>query len=174
MATSKTHIIDLKAGTGPEAKSGDLVEVHYTGRLEDGTKFDSSRDRGKPFAFPLVHPRTPDFQFTKTQWKPYDEVVVACLIAARDHFPPAVLTIESDGEWSPDWAAGAHLYERVLGRKAHDPLEAHDGVVSDDVPTDGGQGPRTTEGGSVRKNLLISLGVFVALGLGYALVRRRA
>src|SRR5436309_3286391 len=44
---------DLKLGTGPEAKSGDGVEVHYTGWLKDGTKFDSSKDRGKPFRFPL-------------------------------------------------------------------------------------------------------------------------
>ena len=39
--------------TGPEAKAGDNVSVHYTGTLEDGTKFDSSRDRGQPFSFPL-------------------------------------------------------------------------------------------------------------------------
>ena len=44
---------DLKVGTGAEAKSGDGVEVHYTGWLKDGTKFDSSKDRGKPFRFQL-------------------------------------------------------------------------------------------------------------------------
>lgn len=44
---------DLKEGTGPEAKRGDVVEVHYTGRLKDGKKFDSSKDRGKPFSFQL-------------------------------------------------------------------------------------------------------------------------
>ena len=44
---------DLKEGDGQEAKSGDTVEVHYTGRLKDGTKFDSSLDRGQPFSFPL-------------------------------------------------------------------------------------------------------------------------
>ena len=53
MAEFKTRIIDLRAGTGPEAKAGDTVSVHYTGTLEDGTKFDSSRDRGQPFSFPL-------------------------------------------------------------------------------------------------------------------------
>ena len=53
MADFKTHIMDLRAGKGPEAKSGDHVTVHYTGILEDGTKFDSSRDRGQPFSFPL-------------------------------------------------------------------------------------------------------------------------
>lgn len=53
MAEFKTKITDLRAGTGAEAKPGDSVSVHYTGTLEDGTKFDSSRDRGEPFTFPL-------------------------------------------------------------------------------------------------------------------------
>jgi FKBP-type peptidyl-prolyl cis-trans isomerase len=45
---------DLKVGTGAEAKKGRTVKVHYTGwLLEDGTKFDSSLDRGEPFEFTL-------------------------------------------------------------------------------------------------------------------------
>ncbi|MCX6789422.1 MAG: FKBP-type peptidyl-prolyl cis-trans isomerase [Candidatus Gribaldobacteria bacterium] len=43
----------LKVGTGQEAKNGNDVLVHYVGTLEDGTKFDSSRDRNKPFDFVL-------------------------------------------------------------------------------------------------------------------------
>jgi len=43
----------VKEGTGAEAKSGDKVTVHYVGVLEDGTKFDSSLDRGQPFTFAL-------------------------------------------------------------------------------------------------------------------------
>jgi len=43
----------IKEGEGEEAKNGDKVTVHYTGVLEDGTKFDSSLDRGQPFAFNL-------------------------------------------------------------------------------------------------------------------------
>ena len=44
---------DLKVGTGKEAKAGHTVTVHYTGRLKDGTKFDSSVDRNKAFPFEL-------------------------------------------------------------------------------------------------------------------------
>jgi len=44
---------DLAVGTGAEAMAGDQVSVHYTGYLTDGTKFDSSLDRGKPFEFQL-------------------------------------------------------------------------------------------------------------------------
>jgi FKBP-type peptidyl-prolyl cis-trans isomerase len=44
---------DDTVGTGAEAQNGKTVSVHYTGWLTDGTKFDSSKDRGQPFSFPL-------------------------------------------------------------------------------------------------------------------------
>jgi FKBP-type peptidyl-prolyl cis-trans isomerase FkpA len=44
---------ELQEGTGQESKKGDTVDVHYTGWLTDGTKFDSSVDRGTPFSFKL-------------------------------------------------------------------------------------------------------------------------
>jgi FKBP-type peptidyl-prolyl cis-trans isomerase FkpA len=44
---------DTKVGTGAEAKAGQTAVVHYTGWLTDGKKFDSSKDRGQPFSFPL-------------------------------------------------------------------------------------------------------------------------
>ena len=44
---------NLVEGTGKAAKAGDTVQVHYTGWLTDGTKFDSSLDRGSPFSFKL-------------------------------------------------------------------------------------------------------------------------
>ena len=47
------QIQDLKVGTGPEAKTGYAVAVNYLGTLENGTKFDSSYDRGQPFQFVL-------------------------------------------------------------------------------------------------------------------------
>jgi FKBP-type peptidyl-prolyl cis-trans isomerase len=43
----------LKVGDGPVAKKGSTVVVHYTGWLKSGKKFDSSRDSGEPFSFPL-------------------------------------------------------------------------------------------------------------------------
>jgi len=47
------QIIDIKVGTGASPLTGQTVEVHYTGWLADGTKFDSSRDRGQTFSFVL-------------------------------------------------------------------------------------------------------------------------
>ena len=46
-------IEDIKVGTGTEAKKGDQVSVNYVGTLTNGTKFDSSYDRGVPFTFRL-------------------------------------------------------------------------------------------------------------------------
>ncbi len=51
--TEALNIEDLKVGTGIEAVAGKSVSVHYVGTLLNGTKFDSSRDRGSPFNFRL-------------------------------------------------------------------------------------------------------------------------
>jgi FKBP-type peptidyl-prolyl cis-trans isomerase FkpA len=50
---SGLYYIETKKGSGGNPKSSDLVKVHYTGKLLDGTKFDSSVDRGEPAEFPL-------------------------------------------------------------------------------------------------------------------------
>lgn len=51
--SSGLYYIIEKQGTGEQAVAGKTVEVHYTGTLADGTKFDSSLDRGQPFSFQL-------------------------------------------------------------------------------------------------------------------------
>jgi FKBP-type peptidyl-prolyl cis-trans isomerase len=50
---SGLRYIDISVGEGEAAKAGDTAVVHYTGWLVNGTKFDSSVDRGEPFSFPL-------------------------------------------------------------------------------------------------------------------------
>lgn len=50
---TQLKIENLKQGTGRLADVGNTVTVHYTGTFENGTKFDSSLDRGEPFTFNL-------------------------------------------------------------------------------------------------------------------------
>ncbi|MGO4329942.1 FKBP-type peptidyl-prolyl cis-trans isomerase [Cupriavidus sp. 2TAF22] len=47
--STELKIEDIEAGTGKAVVKGALITTQYTGYLEDGTKFDSSHDRGKPF-----------------------------------------------------------------------------------------------------------------------------
>lgn len=48
---SGLQYVDLQEGDGPTPQRGQTVTVHYTGTLENGKKFDSSRDRSSPFSF---------------------------------------------------------------------------------------------------------------------------
>jgi peptidylprolyl isomerase len=50
---SGLQYVDLEVGTGASPQPGQTVVVHYTGTLEDGTQFDSSRDRNRPFQFKI-------------------------------------------------------------------------------------------------------------------------
>jgi FKBP-type peptidyl-prolyl cis-trans isomerase FkpA len=51
--SSELQITDIEVGSGAEATAGNKVQVHYTGWLTNGDKFDSSLDRGTPFEFTL-------------------------------------------------------------------------------------------------------------------------
>lgn len=51
MSTSELKITDTIVGSGKETTKGALIQCHYEGFLEDGTKFDSSLDRGQPLQF---------------------------------------------------------------------------------------------------------------------------
>ncbi len=51
--SSGLQYLDLVKGAGREAHVGETASVHYTGWLKDGSKFDSSLDRGQPFQFRL-------------------------------------------------------------------------------------------------------------------------
>jgi len=53
MSTQELIVDKYQEGTGAQAQKGQTVSVHYTGTLESGQKFDSSRDRGEPIEFPL-------------------------------------------------------------------------------------------------------------------------
>ena len=50
---SGLEYVETLAGTGAQAKAGDTVRVHYTGKFPDGKVFDSSVSRGEPLEFPL-------------------------------------------------------------------------------------------------------------------------
>ncbi|XP_039272528.2 peptidyl-prolyl cis-trans isomerase FKBP1A-like [Styela clava] len=89
----------IQAGDGTNfPKCGQTVEVHYTGTLTDGKKFDSSRDRGKPFQFKIGQGQV---------IKGWDEGVAQMSKGQR-----AKLTC------SPDYAYGAAGYPPVIPKNA--------------------------------------------------------
>lgn len=53
VTASGLKYVDLVQGSGANPRTGQTVAVHYTGTLENGTKFDSSRDRGVPYEFQI-------------------------------------------------------------------------------------------------------------------------
>jgi hypothetical protein len=119
---------------GPESEGA--PELNATSLAIDGI----GEDGHEPFLFPGTIEHTPPiagvplgFNFCKTAGKPYDAVVTACLLVARDHFPASVLAIGSDGAWvDGDWKDGAELYTAVLHRPANNPV---DGELNPGEPT---------------------------------------
>ncbi|KAK6496495.1 FK506-binding protein 1A [Arthrobotrys musiformis] len=81
-------------GTGPQPRVGQTVVMHYTGKLTDGTKFDSSVDRGSPFETAIGIGRV---------IKGWDEAVPTMKVGEK-----ATLTI------TPDYGYGARGAGRVI------------------------------------------------------------
>lgn len=140
---------DLPEST-PGSPKLSATNVDFNGIGENGHE---------PFVFPYVFPDHDSFNFCKTAWKPYDEVVTACLLVARDHFPASVLEISSDGSWA-DWSRGASLYSSVFGRPARNPMTA--------------RASRVGLSGDFQFNALISLGVFIMVLVGFFIWQKRA
>jgi peptidylprolyl isomerase len=87
--SSGLRYIDLVEGKGASPKQGQTVIVHYTGTLENGTKFDSSHDRGQPIPFPIGVGRV---------IKGWDEGVITMKIGGkRKLFIPANLAYGAQG-----------------------------------------------------------------------------
>jgi peptidylprolyl isomerase len=74
---------DLVVGTGPSPSVGQTAVVHYTGTLTNGTKFDSSVDKGQPYSFPLG---------MGSVIKGWDEGVATMKVGGKRHLvvPPAL------------------------------------------------------------------------------------
>jgi len=111
-----------------EARKNILVSPDAPGSVPASPKVETSHvdfnGVGENAHEPFVFPGENGFNFCKTAAKPYDEVVTACLLVARDHFPSPVLSISSDGSWD-DWVEGAKLYASVFGRPAKNPMSEH-------------------------------------------------
>ncbi len=127
----------------------ELMKIEFNGRGDDGVQ---------PFSFP----GTSGMNACKTQLKPYDAVVTACLLVARDYFTPAELRIDSSGSWDDgDWADGAKLYARVFQRQATNPLN----VAEEDEPP-----PDFPPPGMPQPEGWTPLSIGVVGGIGIALV----
>lgn len=184
---------DFKGHTGSAAVFRVVLPAEDGGAPYPWIAFNGIGDDGNElFGFPFAKlmPEDDLFHFVKTASKPYDEVVTACLLAARDCFARDVLAINSDGAWPADWAPGAALYEKVLGRKAKNPLDPPGEVLPPGITTSTATaGPSTAsadgkgtahDGTSVvlreehpspRKKVLLGVIVLLALAIAFVLTR---
>jgi hypothetical protein len=152
------RIVDSKRAILDVGDAGGQDEILFNGIGDEGHE---------AFGFPLApFAGKPEFNFVKTAMKPYDAVVTACLIVARDHFMREELEISSDGTWD-GWRAGRDLYIAVLERQANDPMEARphglDDEDDDEVPGPSPRAPEPKNETSRLRAVGISLGVIGAL-----------
>ncbi|MBI5498302.1 MAG: hypothetical protein HY904_25090 [Deltaproteobacteria bacterium] len=125
LAPPDAHAVEL-AVAGMQRLAASRPDVAVTlERGDAGTVGITLNGVGADAHEPFVFPGKDRFNFCKTAQKPYDDVVTAALILARDHFDASVLRVESDGAWEAGaWVAGAQLYREVTGRDARNPVSA--------------------------------------------------
>jgi hypothetical protein len=113
------------------ARRGDLVEVvKKPGELRFNGKGAEAQEA-------FVFPGRVGTNATATERKPYDEVVTACLLVARDHFSKEQLEIKSDGDWLA-WQDGILLYTETFGHAPKNP-----GIAEHNAFHPGGALPRS-------------------------------
>ena len=140
LVAAQKDVLDIKvpaAVDGGPAASGDGGTLPSVWLAFNGQGQDAHED--------FVFPGNTGFNFCKTAQKPYDAVVTAALLVARDHFGPEVLSIESDGAYQEDWKAGAALYARVFDREARDPTSQFSPVAAADPDQRGAGTPRVRD-----------------------------
>lgn len=113
------------------ARRAALVDVvDLPGEIRFNGKGDLARDA-------FVFPGRVGANAVGTERKPYDEVVTACLLIARDHFTREQLEIKSDGDWLA-WQDGILLYTETFGRAPNNP-----GIAEHNAFHPGGALPRS-------------------------------
>ncbi|QQP53857.1 Peptidylprolyl isomerase [Caligus rogercresseyi] len=92
----KIEVVEKPSDCGTVAKNGDMLSMHYTGTLEDGTKFDSSRDRNEAFSFQIGREFWVRSQVMDEERQSLINWIclLACLFLGISSFPPALDTGE--------------------------------------------------------------------------------
>lgn len=139
---SGVQYIELEPGKGPSPHEHDVVVLHYTGMLADGTVFDSSYDRGEPIMYTLGE---------ETTFDDWNEAIQLMRIGGRARFiiPPELLI--DDAAKAPD---EPFIYEvklvAISSKDAYDDIKATDYVVTDSglkmVDLEVGDGPEIKPG----------------------------
>ncbi|HEY52355.1 MAG TPA: hypothetical protein G4N94_02745, partial [Caldilineae bacterium] len=139
---SGVQYIELESGKGPSPHEHDVVVLHYTGMLADGTVFDSSYDRGEPIMYTLGE---------ETTFDDWNEAIQLMRIGGRARFiiPPELLI--DDAAKAPD---EPFIYEvklvAISSKDAYDDIKATDYVVTDSglkmVDLEVGDGPEIKPG----------------------------
>jgi hypothetical protein len=161
-------VVPLDA-SAPEPDAGGPIEQYNAGVQYGATGGLPARRAGPALVLngvgenaheTFVFPGYVGFNFCKTNAKPYDAVVTAALLVARDCFKADELSISSDGAWS-DWEEGRALYEKTFGHAAENPFtqRGFDFSSGEEEREDPKASAATT-----KKNLLVSGGL-ATLGL---------